>query len=75
MTDQTIDAGTHRYGYGSKPPTAVTPFTAPGDDGFFHRPADGFLRTLADDFRAVPPEAWVVLAGATILSNLFIALA
>lgn len=33
------------------------------------------LRVLLADFRAVPAQAWIVLAVATVLSNLFIALA
>jgi len=44
-------------------------------DGFFARTAGGLFRTLYEDFRAVPGEAWAILAVSTVLSNLFIALA
>lgn len=43
--------------------------------GFFTRAAGGMVRDLAADFRAVPGEAWIILAVATVMSNLFIALA
>jgi len=43
--------------------------------GFFTPPAGSHLRMLMEDFRAVPVEAWVILAVATVMSNLFIALA
>ncbi|MBB6252591.1 hypothetical protein [Nitrospirillum iridis] len=46
-----------------------------GDAGFFSSRAQNHLAMLAEDFRAVPPEAWIILAVATVLSNLFIALA
>jgi len=35
----------------------------------------GLFRDLFEDFRAVPAEAWIILAVATVMSNLFIALA
>lgn len=44
-------------------------------DDFFALPGRGFIGTLLDDFRAVPGEAWIILAVATVMSNLFIALA
>jgi hypothetical protein len=34
-----------------------------------------FLAELAEDFRAVPVQAWTILIVATALSNLFLALA
>lgn len=43
--------------------------------GFFAGTTRGLLGTLLDDFRAVPGEAWIILAVATVMSNLFIALA
>ncbi|WP_114393214.1 hypothetical protein [Oleisolibacter albus] len=43
--------------------------------GFFAPPHGGLLRDLYEDFRAVPVEAWIILAVATVMSNLFIALA
>ncbi|HYE52256.1 MAG TPA: hypothetical protein VEB20_21855 [Azospirillaceae bacterium] len=43
--------------------------------GFFAQTGRGFFGTLVDDFRAVPGEAWIILAVATVMSNLFIALA
>lgn len=43
--------------------------------GFFTRPTGSVLRELYEDFRAVPGEAWIILAVATVMSNLFIALA
>ncbi len=50
-----------------------------GKAGFFTRQAGGatggMFRDLYEDFRAVPVEAWIILAVATGLSNLFIALA
>ncbi|MDE1149170.1 MAG: hypothetical protein PW843_21615 [Azospirillaceae bacterium] len=46
-----------------------------GDAGFFASRAQSHLAMLAADFRAVPVEAWIILAVATVLSNLFIALA
>lgn len=47
---------------------------APATVGFFGRRAGGVLRTVLEDFRAVPGEAWAVLAVAAVASNLFIAL-
>lgn len=38
-------------------------------------PVGGLMRDLYEDFRAVPVEAWIILAVATVMSNLFIALA
>ncbi|HYC02961.1 MAG TPA: hypothetical protein VED40_06690 [Azospirillaceae bacterium] len=44
-------------------------------DDLFALSERGFVGTLLDDFRAVPGEAWIILAVATVMSNLFIALA
>ncbi|QJE74688.1 hypothetical protein HHL28_17930 [Aerophototrophica crusticola] len=66
MTDFTIQGGLAADGDRD---------SATGHDGFFTRPKGGFLRELFEDFRAVPGEAWIILAVATVMSNLFIALA
>lgn len=66
MTDFTLDSG-----MADRPMTNES-VAAPG---FFTRPAGGMFRDLYEDFRAVPVEAWIILAVATGLSNLFIALA
>lgn len=66
MTDFTYDNG-----MSDQPATGYTNSA----DGFFARPAGGMFRDLYEDFRAVPVEAWIILAVATGLSNLFIALA
>ncbi|ACI99895.1 hypothetical protein [Rhodospirillum centenum] len=72
MTDQTFQTGhlprTETFG------REIRCERAPGT-GFFARRTDGVLRTLYEDFRAVPAEAWIILAVATVMSNLFIALA
>ena len=66
MTDFTLDGGlaSRQTDSGTK-----------GQNGFFARPAGNMFRDLYEDFRAVPVEAWIILAVATGLSNLFIALA
>lgn len=46
-----------------------------GEAGHEGLTGPGTLRMLMDDFRAVPAEAWIILAVATVMSNLFIALA
>lgn len=61
MTDHSIDRAHHDGGIGLA--------SAP------RGPVGGLLRDLYEDFRAVPVEAWIILAIATVLSNLFIALA
>lgn len=66
MTDFTLDGGLN---------DRQTDTGRKGQDGFFARSAGGMVRDLYEDFRAVPVGAWIILAVATGLSNLFIALA
>lgn len=66
MTDFTLDGGMS---------SRQTDDGIRGRSGFFARHAGGMGRDLYEDFRAVPVEAWIILAIATGLSNLFIALA
>lgn len=66
MTDFTFDNG-----MADQPANSYTKSA----DGFFARHAGGMFQDLYEDFRAVPVEAWIILAVATGLSNLFIALA
>jgi hypothetical protein len=70
MTDQTMHDTNFRPG---RP--AAESLTTPPMIGFFDRREPGFLAMVRDDFRAVPVEAWVILATSAVLSNLFIALA
>ncbi|WP_119679945.1 hypothetical protein [Indioceanicola profundi] len=66
MTDHTFDQGYRDRTVGR---------TAAEDRTDLSGPSGGLLRDLYEDFRAVPVEAWIILAVATVMSNLFIALA
>lgn len=66
MTDHTM----HDTTMGSHAPRTVTM-----ERGRFDAADAGTFRMLMDDFRTVPAEAWIILAVATVMSNLFIALA
>lgn len=78
MTDQTIQTSfsytTGATGQGLPDRLLTNPFLGAPTRFFQARPGS-LLRTLAEDFRAVPVEAWIILAVATVMSNLFIALA
>ncbi|MFM2044036.1 MAG: hypothetical protein RLY86_2612 [Pseudomonadota bacterium] len=71
MTDHTFD---HRYGRAAEDDRTdgrTILRRAGGSTGF----GGGLMRDLYEDFRSVPVEAWIILAVATVMSNLFIALA
>lgn len=69
MTDHTLHDTAFRPDYRMDRRTVAT------DAGRFEQTEPGTFRMLMDDFRAVPAEAWIILAVATVMSNLFIALA
>lgn len=66
MTDHTFDQDYRDRADGRIPADSRTDMSGP---------TGGLLRDLYRDFRAVPAEAWIILAVATVMSNLFIALA
>ncbi len=69
MTDHTLHDTTFRPGHRSDRRAVDM------ERGRFEQDEPGLIRMLMDDFRAVPAEAWIILAVATVMSNLFIALA